>query len=1003
MAKVFEGTDTVLGRTVAIKVLAPQFADDQSFVERFRREAQAAARIGQQQVVSVFDTGSDDGVHYIVMEYVEGRTLAEFLAGGGRIMPDRAIGIAQDVCRALEAAHAQGVIHRDIKPGNIMMSPRGEVKVADFGIARVTTTNETLAQTAAILGTASYLSPEQAQGQPVDGRSDIYSLGCVLYEMVTGRPPFLGDTPVAVASKQVLEQPVPPSTLNPDVTPELDAVILRALSKNPANRYQSAEEFRADLDRAQRGLPVEAAPLLAVGATQVLDRPDSSQATQVLPGPEPERRSPWVPIVVTIVLVALLGLLLWFLATTLLGDDEPGTGDLVTVPNVVGDRLNAARAELEEANLVVVDENIVRVPAPADDPEAAPGTVLEQDPAADEQVEEGTEVVLTVVAQPEAIPIPTVVGLQASAAQLILEQAGFLTSSRSRRRARTIPTGSVTRTEPAEGTEALPGDTITLFVSSGTGTVVVPPVTCQSFGSAQRDLREAGLNPIPSAETRPLNPLCHEPEQGGCAGTCGGHGGAGRLRRVPVPRGGRGPHRPDRPHGTDGRDRRRLAVSLWFVHEEFTDEERSRLAPYFTNLDGPVFALLNLPEVVKGALFARYSRTGKSLRRLFLDEFAEQVEGAVASGTEGVKVDKAEQLYERVFFDFGDDSVAQLGGVHLACEQVSQLLAKAIEWGRLAAYLEQSTRYMRYDDRPGGRWRLTVPPEISGTPVEDAYLAYADRTFETYGRLFQPLFDLFAERFPKDPADPEFLYRSTITAKTCDTLRELLPAGTRSNLGVYATGQSYEQMLLRMRAHPLAEVREYADLMLVELRTVIPAFLRRVDLEDRGVAWSRYLAETRGSTDEVASKFTGGAEPEPRELVTLTDFDPLGEEKVVAAALYAATDLPDDQLRSLAHAMSEDEREAVLRAYVGDRANRRHKPGRAFERTDYRFDVLCDYGAFRDLQRHRPLTLEWQTLAPTHGYDYAAGHRRGRDDVGVGRRHAGLGGDVGDPRRARRR
>ena len=444
-------------------------------------------------------------------------------------------------------------------------------------------------------------------------------------------------------------------------------------------------------------------------------------------------------------------------------------------------------------------------------------------------------------------------------------------------------------------------------------------------------------------------------------------------------------------------------MPLWFVHEEFTDEERARLAPHFTNLDGPVFALLNLPEVVKGALFARYSRTGKSLRRLFLDEFAEQVEGTVPFGTGGVKVDKAEQLYERVFFDFGDDSVAQLGGVHLACEQVSQPLAKAIEWGRLAAYLEQSTRYMRYDDRPGGRWRLTVPPETSGTPAEDAYLAFADRTFETYGRLFQPLFDLFAGRFPKEPGDSEFLYRSTITAKTCDTLRELLPAGTRSNLGVYATGQSYEQMLLRMRAHPLAEVREYADLMLVELRTVIPAFLKRVDLEDRGVAWSRYLADTRNSTDEVATKFTGGAEPEPRELVTLTDFDPLGEEKVVAAALYAATDLPDDQVRGLAHAMSADEREAVLRAYVGDRANRRHKPGRAFERTDYRFDVLCDFGAFRDLQRHRPLTLEWQTLTPAHGFDTPQVIARGRDDGGVGRRHAGLGVHMGDPRRARGR
>lgn len=410
-------------------------------------------------------------------------------------------------------------------------------------------------------------------------------------------------------------------------------------------------------------------------------------------------------------------------------------------------------------------------------------------------------------------------------------------------------------------------------------------------------------------------------------------------------------------------------MSLWFVEEDFTEEERARLAPHFTNLDGPVFALVNLPEVVKGALFARYSRTKKSLRRLFLDEFAEDIEAGVASGVEGVKVEKAEQLYDRVFFEYGDDSVAQLGGVHLACEQASQLLAKAIEWGRLAAYLEQSTRYMRYDDRPGGRWRLTAPPEIEGSPAEEAYLAFADRTFETYGAMFQPLYDLFAERFAKDPNDSDFLYRSTITAKTCDTLRVLLPAGTRSNLGVYASGQSYEQMLLRMRAHPLAEVREYADLMLVELRKVIPAFLKRVDLEDRGVAWSNYLRDTREATAEITEKYTEGVEPGPRDVVTLTDFDPLGEEKVVAAALYASSDLPDDRLRSLTHTMSDAEREAVLTAYVGERTNRRHKPGRAFERTDYRFDVLCDYGAFRDLQRHRPLTLEWQTLTPKHDYE----------------------------------
>ena len=408
-------------------------------------------------------------------------------------------------------------------------------------------------------------------------------------------------------------------------------------------------------------------------------------------------------------------------------------------------------------------------------------------------------------------------------------------------------------------------------------------------------------------------------------------------------------------------------MSLWYAGEDFTDEERARLEPYFTNLEGPVFALVNLPEVVKGALFARYSRTKKSLRRLFLDEFADDVGSGGATSAVGTA--RAEKLYDNVFFEYGDDSVAQLGGVHLACEQVSQLLAKAIEWGRLAAYLEQSTRYMRYDDMPGGRWRLTVPPEIEGSPAEETYVAFATRTFEAYGRMFQPLYGFFADRFPKDDADSDFLYRSTITAKTCDTLRVLLPAGTRSNLGVYATGQSYEQMLLRMRAHPLAEVREYADLMLVELRKVIPAFLKRVDLPDRGVEWSHYLGDTRERTQEIAVRYTAGVEPGPRELVTLSDYDPLGEEKVVAAALYASTDLPDDRCQSLAHTMSEDERAHVLRAYVGERGNRRHKPGRAFERTGYRFDVLCDYGAFRDLQRHRPLTLEWQRLSPMHGYE----------------------------------
>jgi thymidylate synthase ThyX len=310
--------------------------------------------------------------------------------------------------------------------------------------------------------------------------------------------------------------------------------------------------------------------------------------------------------------------------------------------------------------------------------------------------------------------------------------------------------------------------------------------------------------------------------------------------------------------------------------------------------------------------------------------------------------------------------------VHLACEQSSQLLAKALEWGRLAAYLEQSTRYMRYDDMPGGRWRATVPPELEGTDLEARYLGYLDAVFGAYGRMFEPLYAWFERRFPKDPSDSDAVYRSTITAKTCDTLRMALPAATRSNLGIFATAQSYEQLLMRLSIHPSAEMRAYGQLMLTELRKVIPAFLQRVDVEDRGVAWARYWRTTREGVEELASKLVAGAEPEPRDEVTLVDFDPEGETKVAAAVLYAATGLPDDQLLRTVRAMSLDERAELLRASVGERSNRRHKPGRAWERTSYRFDVLCDYGAFRDLQRHRPLTLEWQRLTTEHGHETPA-------------------------------
>jgi len=506
MAKVFEGTDTVLGRRVAIKLLAPQFAEDEGFVQRFRREAQAAARLSNPNVVSVFDTGTDGGVHFIVMEYVEGRTLQDYLAGGGRIMPDRAIEIAEAVASALSAAHAQGVIHRDIKPGNIMLTPTGQVKVADFGIARMTTTAETVAQTAAVLGTASYLSPEQAQGEPVDGRSDIYSLGCVLYEMVTGRPPFLGDSPVAVASKHVLEQPKPPSKMNNDVTPDLDAVILRAMAKNPANRYQSAEELRADLDRVRRGMPVEATPLLAPpAATQVMT--PAGDGTQVLPPTEPERSRWWIPVLVIGGVLLAIALLLWLFASDILGGGEESPSPvLIEVPNVVGERVRAAEETLIGEGLTVAED---RIEVPIEDPATqVPGTVTAQDPEAGAQVEEGTPVTLTVLVAPDSVTVPPTEGLSPEEAQTALETAGFVVAGFEDAASDTVDVGDVVGTDPAAGTDAQFGSEVTILVSTGPGQVTVPDVICSNLGQAKGRIQDAGLVPIVADETLPPNPQC---------------------------------------------------------------------------------------------------------------------------------------------------------------------------------------------------------------------------------------------------------------------------------------------------------------------------------------------------------------------------------------------------------------------------------------------------------------------------------------------------------------
>jgi beta-lactam-binding protein with PASTA domain/tRNA A-37 threonylcarbamoyl transferase component Bud32 len=502
MAKVFRGTDMVLGRQVAIKILAPQFVDDANFVTRFRREAQAAARLNNPHVVGVYDTGSDDGVHYIVMEYVEARTLADYLAGGGRIMPERAVELAESVCEALAVAHAAGIVHRDIKPANIMVSRDGRVKVTDFGIARLTTSADTVAQTAAVLGTASYLSPEQAQGQPVDRRSDLYSLGAVMYEMVTGRPPFTGESAVAVASKHVLEQPDPPSTLNPDVSPELDAVIMKALAKNPANRYQSAEEMREDLERVRTGRPVEATPLLpASETTQVISRPERTAVLPPAEAPTGGGGRRWIGVTVAILILAMLGAGAYLLASGLLrGNDTPVQ---VRVPNVIGFTQAAAEHEIRSAGL----KPVVRTQVSSDP--ADYGNVIDQTPSAGELVRRGDTVTITVGKAPKQVDVPDLTGLTLDQAKSALDARGLIpgaiTTAPSLQ-----PTGTVIDQSPPPNTPVARGSTVDIVLSEGPKPLTVPDEVCQSLGHAQSELEKMGFTVVIDDTQVQYNPDCPE-------------------------------------------------------------------------------------------------------------------------------------------------------------------------------------------------------------------------------------------------------------------------------------------------------------------------------------------------------------------------------------------------------------------------------------------------------------------------------------------------------------
>jgi thymidylate synthase ThyX len=401
-------------------------------------------------------------------------------------------------------------------------------------------------------------------------------------------------------------------------------------------------------------------------------------------------------------------------------------------------------------------------------------------------------------------------------------------------------------------------------------------------------------------------------------------------------------------------------------HVVLSADERELLGRFVSDPDASIFALTGLPEVVKGAMFARYSRYGGSLKRLFLDEFAADLD------TEDPAA-RAERLYGKVFNDYGDDSVAQVGGAHVALEDVSNLVTKRIEWGRLAAYLEQSTRYIPYDGKRDGRYRYHRDGDIMAGPHAEAYERELDAVFDVYAALVPQVLQWVRRRWPRDATTSDVVYRNATSAKALDLLRGLLPAATLSNVGMFASGQSYENLLLRLRADPLAEARDVGDHLLAQLRTVIPSFLTRVDRPDRGGAWSTYLARTRDETRALAAEFVGTPPVQASELVTLTDWspaDPLDAEvALVTAALYPHVSIPESQLEAEVRGWPAERRAQVLRAYVGDRTNRRHKPGRGFERVTYRFDVLGDYGGFRDLQRHRMLTIEWQDLTTAHGYE----------------------------------
>ncbi|MCP4087761.1 MAG: Stk1 family PASTA domain-containing Ser/Thr kinase [Actinomycetia bacterium] len=503
MADVFLARDLLLDRPVAVKVLFPQFASDAAFVERFRREAQAAANLNHPNIVAVYDWGTDKGAYFIVMEYVEGRSLADILKSEGILHPDRAADVATDVAAALSFAHRNGVVHRDVKPGNVLISSTGQIKVADFGIARAVGGGRTddLTKTGSVLGTATYFSPEQAQGQTVDPRSDLYSLGIVLYESVSGRPPFAGDNPVAIAYQHVQEQPPPLRLINPAVPPTLEAIVLKLLNKRPFDRYPSAEDLRTDLRRFREGTAVAVVPpgaAIAPGgappqgfdattAMPVVQHPEPAPAPVPDEEFEPPRRTGIFLVVLFLLLVVLVGLIIVLaqgFADNGDEDTEPEVGQ-VEVPNLVGLEYTQAETQLRDMGLfseAVFEQNEV----------FDQDQVFQTDPRDGASIDEGGLVTLMVSAGDDVVLIPDVTQMQEADARLRLESEGFEVIVR-REASDTVDEGEVMEMNPSPGQEAPEGTLITLVVSSGAEAAEIPDLEGASVSAASSELARLGF------------------------------------------------------------------------------------------------------------------------------------------------------------------------------------------------------------------------------------------------------------------------------------------------------------------------------------------------------------------------------------------------------------------------------------------------------------------------------------------------------------------------------